>query len=208
MSPELSLLLSGLVFGLSAGLMPGPLFALLLAQTLRYGAREGVKVALAPLLTDPPIVALAFFLVSAISRIGPLLGAIALLGGAYLFYLGLEGLCFKGSDTAERQVDPRSVQKGVIANFLNPSPYLFWCTVGAPCVLKSLGRSYLPAVLFFAGFYLMLVGAKVLLALGVGRTRGLLKNRFYILAVRLLGLILFYFAFRFFRDGLRVFDLF
>jgi threonine/homoserine/homoserine lactone efflux protein len=46
---------TGLVLGLSCGLAPGPLMALVLAQSLRHGAREGCKIALAPLLTDMPI---------------------------------------------------------------------------------------------------------------------------------------------------------
>jgi threonine/homoserine/homoserine lactone efflux protein len=42
-------LASGAFLGLACGLAPGPLLALLLAQTLRHGPREGCKVALAPL---------------------------------------------------------------------------------------------------------------------------------------------------------------
>lgn len=37
------MLLSALLLGLYAGLSPGPLMALLLAQTLRHGPREGFK---------------------------------------------------------------------------------------------------------------------------------------------------------------------
>ena len=51
--------LFGVVFGLAAGLMPGPLLALVIQQTLRHGPGEGIKVAAAPLLTDLPIVAAA-----------------------------------------------------------------------------------------------------------------------------------------------------
>ena len=47
---------SGAFLGLSCGLAPGPLLALLLAQTLRHGPGEGCKVALAPLFTDAPII--------------------------------------------------------------------------------------------------------------------------------------------------------
>src|SRR6266550_2327590 len=42
-------LASGVLLGLSAGLSPGPM----LAQTLRHGAREGCKIARAPLVTQP-----------------------------------------------------------------------------------------------------------------------------------------------------------
>ncbi len=47
MSPEAALLISGLVFGLSGGLTPGPLLALIITQSLRYGPREGIRIAIA-----------------------------------------------------------------------------------------------------------------------------------------------------------------
>ena len=63
-------LASGAFLGLSCGLAPGPLLALLLAQTLRHGPREGCKIALTPLVTDAPIIVVA--LVVAASRLsGP-----------------------------------------------------------------------------------------------------------------------------------------
>jgi threonine/homoserine/homoserine lactone efflux protein len=37
-------LVSGVLLGLCCGLAPGPLLALVLAQTLRHGAREGCKI--------------------------------------------------------------------------------------------------------------------------------------------------------------------
>ncbi len=49
-------LFSGILLGLSGGLAPGPLLTLLASETLRHGARAGVWVALAPLLTDLPII--------------------------------------------------------------------------------------------------------------------------------------------------------
>ena len=44
----MALLGSAVVYGLSAGFSPGPLLALVISQTLRYGIREGVKAAWRP----------------------------------------------------------------------------------------------------------------------------------------------------------------
>jgi hypothetical protein len=52
-------LATGAFLGLSCGLAPGPLLALLLAQTLRHGPREGCKIALTPLVADAPIILVA-----------------------------------------------------------------------------------------------------------------------------------------------------
>ena len=52
----------GAFLGFSRGLAPGPLLALLLAQTLRHSPREGCKVVLAPRFTDAPIIVVTLVL--------------------------------------------------------------------------------------------------------------------------------------------------
>ena len=52
-----SFLLAGTALGLSAGFAPGPLLAMVISHTVRYGLTEGMKLATAPLITDLPIVA-------------------------------------------------------------------------------------------------------------------------------------------------------
>ncbi|MEI6633029.1 MAG: hypothetical protein WCP22_04325 [Chlamydiota bacterium] len=54
----------GVVLGLSAGLSPGPLLALVVSQTLAHGVREGVKVAFVPLVTDLPVILIALFVLA------------------------------------------------------------------------------------------------------------------------------------------------
>jgi threonine/homoserine/homoserine lactone efflux protein len=48
---------TALVFGLSAGLSPGPLMTLVIAETLKRGIPAGIRIAVAPLITDLPIIA-------------------------------------------------------------------------------------------------------------------------------------------------------
>jgi threonine/homoserine/homoserine lactone efflux protein len=78
--PMLTALTSGLLLGLSAGLSPGPMLALVLAQSLRHGPREGCKVVLAPLLTDPPIILIALIVASNLAQLRPVLGIVSILG--------------------------------------------------------------------------------------------------------------------------------
>ncbi len=49
-------LLSGITLGLSAGLSPRPLMALVLSETINFGKKAGILVAFAPVLTDIPII--------------------------------------------------------------------------------------------------------------------------------------------------------
>ena len=147
-----SFLFSGVVFGLSAGLSPGPLLTLVISETLKHDVKEGIKVSIAPILTDLPIVMFTILVLSRLSNMLTLLGVVSLLGSAFLVYLGYEGISFKGVDIDVEQAKPKSIRKGVIANFLNPAPYLFWFTIGAPLVLKAFAYRYFSGIRFYTGF--------------------------------------------------------
>jgi threonine/homoserine/homoserine lactone efflux protein len=62
-----------------------------LAQTLRHGPREGCKIALTPLVTDAPIIALALALAAKMAQLRLLLGIVSIAGGAFVLYLAWEG---------------------------------------------------------------------------------------------------------------------
>lgn len=195
-------LITGLVFGASAGFSPGPLLALVISETLKHDAGEGAKVAAAPLLTDLPIIAAGVWAVSLLARFEAVLGVLVLFGGAYVAWLGWESLRFRGVTEVAEATPPRSLRRGVVANLLNPNPYLFWGTVGGPLVAEALSISVFAALLFLVPFYGMLVGSKVGIALVAGRSRRFLRGRAYVWINRGLGVILLGFAAMFFREGL------
>lgn len=199
----LSSLAAGVVLGLSAGLAPGPLLTLVITQTLQHDIREGCKVAMAPLITDLPIILLSLFVLSQLGDFGLLLGVISLVGAGYVLYLAYESLR-TGPVTLQEAGDlPRSVRKGAIINALNPHPYLFWATVGAPLVLKNAEQGLLAPLLFVSSFYLFLVGSKVFLAMVVGKSRAFLTKRGYLWTMRVLGCLLALFAAFLLKDALR-----
>jgi threonine/homoserine/homoserine lactone efflux protein len=202
MTSSLTILMTGMLLGLSGGLMPGPLLTLVVAETLRHGIRGGVKVSLAPLVTDAPIILLTITVLKQLADIDAVYGVIALCGAAVLLYFGIESLRFQGSDLQFDPINPQSFRKGILANILNPSPYIFWMSIGAPLVLKAAKIQLLMAVLFIAGFYLLLVGSKIVVAVLVGKSRRFLKSAYYVFAIRVLGLFLIGFAVVFVRDGL------
>ena len=193
---------SGCVFGLAGGFTPGPTTTLVVAQTLRFGALDGVKVAISPLLTDAPIIVVSVLLVGQLAVFAPVLGVISLLGAAFLFYLAVESFRVRGVEVSGENAEPRSLRKGFMANLLNPHPYLFWFVLGAPTLLRAWSAGVLAAIVFIVGLYICLIGAKVLVALLVGRSRLFLQSRGYVIVNRLLGLTLAVFAILFARDGL------
>jgi len=152
------------VFGIVAryrrGTVAGPLLALVISQTLRYGLREGLRVAVAPLISDVPVVLSCLFVLSRVSGLGPALAWVSILGGVFVGYLGFESFRASGPDPGEVRTQPRSLSKAVLLNLLNPHVYLFWATVGGPMLLKvSAGRTARPLA-FAGGFYSCLVGPR------------------------------------------------
>lgn len=199
----IEILAQGVLLGLSAGFAPGPILTLVISESLRHGSRAGIRVALAPLVTDLPIIAFTMFFLSRTAHLRPLLGVISILGGVFVFYLGWESLTSRGLERDPGEPVGRSLQKGVLTNMLSPHPYLFWLTVGGPITWKALDRSPAEAALFVGGFYLFLVGTKLTLAVAAGRNREFLKGRTYVMVLRGLGVLLCLLVLLLLRDGAR-----
>lgn len=198
----LTALAAALVYGLTGGLAPGPLLTLVVSQTLRHGAREGMKTSLAPLITDGPIIALLLLFLDRIAAIRPLLGGIAIAGVVFLLYLARESWSAPPPSATETAAAPRSLVRGALVNFLNPSPYLFWLTAGTPMLVKAWRHSALAAVLFIVVFFVCLVGSKMALALLLARSRDRVLGRWYTPAMRTLAVLLVVFAVIVARDAI------
>jgi threonine/homoserine/homoserine lactone efflux protein len=207
MSSDLPFIISGIVFGLGGGLTPGPLMTLVISETLKHGTKEGLKVAMAPLITDLPVVLLSVFLLSELSDLSVAIGIISLLGAIFLLYLGHESITFKGVEIDTSHFKPQSLRKGIIANIFNPAPILFWISVGAPTVLKGYEVSFMASIYFIVFMYVCLVGSKFLTAMLVGKSRQFLQSRNYKLIIRILGVVLIVFAILFLKDGLELLGL-
>lgn len=126
-----------------------------------------------------------------------------MIGAAYLLFMGYESLIFKGVNIEDSKLKPQSIKRGIFANLLNPNPYVFWVSVGAPLVLKASNVSVVAPYLFIVSMYFCLVGSKVVTAILLGKSRQFLKTKNYIYILRALGIILFIFAVIFIKDGLR-----
>jgi threonine/homoserine/homoserine lactone efflux protein len=196
-------LITGLSLGLSSGLSPGPLFALVIYQTLNYGKREGVKVAITPLITDIPIILFSYFIIDIFASNRIMYGILALSGGLFIAWLAYESFKIKEIKTVTL-ANTRSIRKGVITNLLNPAPYMFWITVGIPTVLKGYTASIVHALLFVVSFYLCLVGSKITLAVLVGRS-GKVNPRVLRYINIVLGFVLAALAVKFIYDGIGYF---
>ncbi|MBI5014113.1 MAG: LysE family transporter [Deltaproteobacteria bacterium] len=197
----LALLSQGVLLGLSAGAAPGPLLALVVSQTVRHGAAEGVKAALAPLVTDLPIILGVTFLLSRVADARGILGTVTVAGAAFVAFLAWESFRAPPLPTGVEAGEARSVSRGAAVNALSPHPYLFWAAVGGPLLVRAWSEDRPGAAAFLAGFYVCLVGSKVAVALLVGQTRRFLTGRLYRGILRGLGALLLLFSGRLLWDG-------
>jgi threonine/homoserine/homoserine lactone efflux protein len=207
MTDGLGFLISGIIFGFAAGTSPGPLLALVFSETLKYGKKEGVKIAVSILITDLPIVLFVLLILSNLIKYDFIIGIISLSGACYLVYLGFQNLRVKTS-VFEGEFAEDGLKRGIIVNLLNPNPYLFWLSIGSPMIFKSLELHVSATVLFILGFYSLLVGSNIGIALIVERSKVFIESKFHLYVVRTLGIALILFALFFINDGLKLIGVF
>ena len=190
-------LLLGMSLGFAAGISPGPLLTLVITRTLARGFGAGLRVAVAPLLTDLPIIlisALLFGVLPAALEI-----ALTAAGGFFIIFLGLETMRSARHARLEQgaagaQPASTDLWHGVLVNALSPHPWLFWITVGGPILTSAWRTSAWHAFAFLLGFYCLLVGGKIALAFAVAGGRRHLTDVWYRRLLLLSGLVLWIFG--------------
>lgn len=195
-------LVLGAFLGLAAGISPGPLLAITISETLQHGKWEGIKVAISPLITDLPIVLSVLFILSHLTSSNFVIGIIAFFGASYLIYSGMESLKIKQNSFELKLEKKDALKRGIIVNFGNPHPYIFWLSIGGPIIFKNLNTYIWATVLFIIGFYSFLVGSKVIVALIVEKSKYFINSKYYFSIIRILGVAQIIFGFTFIKVGL------
>lgn len=191
----LGFFLRGLALGLPAAAQPGPFQAYLLSQTMKNGWRRTLPAALAPLLSDGPIIILVVLI---LTQLPPwFLRSLRLAGGLFILYLAWKAYhTFRHGDFSapaeSAPVAQQSVFEAAIMNALNPNPYIFWGLAAGPILLQAWRRSAALGMSFLLGFYGTLIGGFALLIVlfATARRLGPRVSR-YLTALSALALALF-----------------
>lgn len=147
--------LQGSILALYATITPGPFQAFLISQSLKNGWKRTLPAALAPLVTDGPIIAVVLFILTQTPQW--FLDILRIAGGLFIIYLA-RGIflnlktpdpTFTPSDSAARQ----TFFNAVIMNALNPNPYIFWSVVAGPIALSGWRQSASLGIGFLVGFF-------------------------------------------------------
>ena len=154
--------------------MPGPFQAYLIDTAARRGHRAAALAALAPLLSDGPIILIATLLLSRL----PVwtLPVLRVIGGAYVLYLALVAYLtlrnllpgFDDDPPPAPRTSAGALQAATI-NLLSPGVYLYWATVAGPLLMEGWHAHPLTGVAFLALFYGVMLLASQALVLGATR---------------------------------------
>lgn len=173
----------GLSIGLAAGISPGPLLVLVITSTLRSGWRAGVLAACAPLATDALVVCAALLFLDNLPRVG--LAVLGVVGALFVGWTGVATIRQSRSATLSGPVGgpPRSsvaaLRQAAVVNLLSPHPWIFWATALGPLMVATARQNLGNAFALAVGFYVTLVGAKIVVALLVAGGRRRLSDRAY-----------------------------
>jgi threonine/homoserine/homoserine lactone efflux protein len=148
--------LRGLPFGLTAAVMPGPYQLFLFSEAAKHGWRKTWPLAFVPLLSDGPVILIVFAILSQVPTW--FLTVLKIVGGLFILYLAYGA--FKASsrqlELAEAQ-PAQGILKGIVMNFFNPNPWIFWSLTGVPILLEGARQAASYGASFIVGFYTAMI---------------------------------------------------
>ena len=205
MTTLLTALTLGATLGFSAGIAPGPMTTLVLSESLRGGSKDGAKIAVAPLVTDVPILLIALWLSSKLGTNNMTLGILSLAGAGMMFYLAWDGWRTNAETLVERHPSSHNVfVRGLITSALSPSPLLFWLTIGMEKIRVTFRNDLSASVAFIAAFYAILLLSKLLLAWTSGRSKAWFAGSRLLWIHRGLACVILLFGISTLRQGLEL----
>ena len=154
-------LLQGLGYGGAAAAQPGPFQAYLLSQTLKNGLRSTLVAALAPLMSDGPIVLLVLLVLTQMPDW--FVAALRFGGGFFLLYLAYKAFRSAREMVVTAVAQPttekrQSIREAALMNMLSPNAYIFWSTIAGPIFLEGWRQAPTHGLAFMIGFYGALIG--------------------------------------------------
>lgn len=166
-----------IILGAFAGAAPGPYTTMVVGTALQRGFREGLKLALVPLVTDILPLILTVFILDALNWTA--LTLLGITGGTLIGMIGVRFIRHNGPPAMEGDEPFQAATFGHAAasTFLSPAPWLFWLILAGPLTLRALERSTTEAALFVGILFAMNIGMATLLAWLVSRSRKVIAPR-------------------------------
>jgi threonine/homoserine/homoserine lactone efflux protein len=174
-------LIQGIGYGFAAAVQPGPFQAYLISQTLSKGWRQTLPAALAPLLSDGPIIILTLAVLSYVPVWFQRFLYVA--GGLFILYLAYNAFVawrnFDETRIVTHSTSRQSAVRAAMMNALSPGPYLYWSLVTGPILLAGWRKAPVNGFGFLVSFYATIVLSliAIIVAFGTARRFGPKVNR-------------------------------
>jgi threonine/homoserine/homoserine lactone efflux protein len=165
----------GITYAFAAAVQPGPFQAYLISQSVSKGWRRTLPAALAPLISDGPIILLVLFVLSRVP--GWMTPVLQFAGGIFLIYLAA-GAYKSWRNFASRtddlsQTGQQTILRAALVILLNPNPYLAWSLVLGPLLLKGWQEAPANGIALLVGFYAVMISCQAGLILLFATARNL-----------------------------------
>jgi threonine/homoserine/homoserine lactone efflux protein len=185
------------VLALSGALVPGPLFTITIAESVRCGFRAGPLLITGHALLELLLVIAVIQGLGAYLKLSLVTGVIALLGGLLLVYFGIDMVRTAGNlslvmnvEKNPEQASHHPIVMGMIASLVNPYWVLWWATVGLGYLVSVMKFGTVGVAVFFLGHIAGDYAWYSLVSLGVSKGRSFLKDSGYRVLVRACGVFL------------------
>jgi len=134
----LPILLSVVIISFSGVMMPGPMFAVLLAKSYK-SPWAGTKFALGHAIIEVPLIMLIYFGFAQFFQNTIVQLVLSILGGGMIIWLGISMFRIRAEVVQKGKDLPyNAYTAGIITSGLNPFFLLWWATIGSLLIMKFL----------------------------------------------------------------------
>ncbi len=186
---------------LSGALMPGPLFATVVAKG--YEDRNaGLKITGGHAVVEVPLIIAIYLGFEAVLRDESVFTLIGLVGGAFLLYMGINMLRTRVQDGRVQGSKLRPFTAGMVLTAANPYFLVWWATVGASLIGVAAGYGLIMLPLFAVVHLSCDLGYLEFVSYTVNRSRDFITGRRYRILFAACGTLLVVFALYFMASSL------
>jgi len=215
MGELVEIFIGAMIVGFSGALSPGPMLTLVISSTAEKGFWTSFFIVVGHAVLELAVVA-AFFLGLIRYLENPLISKIiGIVGGVFLIYLGIDIIVsvfrkkflidFR-SVLKQKTMNPRStgiiILKGILVSLMNPYWYIWWISIGAAFIIRSVKFDMGGVTAFFTGH----ISADFIWYLFIGflisSGRRFFNQKIYNAILIVCSIFLFYLGIRFIVDAL------
>ncbi|MCL4377748.1 MAG: LysE family translocator [Actinobacteria bacterium] len=213
MNEIIQIFFGSLVVAFSGALVPGPMFTLVVTSAARKGFRTSLFIVIGHAILELAVVISFYLGVLKYLNKPTILNIISLLGGIFLLFMGINILISIFRKKIKLDLDP-DIQKGslsrkssiatagngILISLANPYWYIWWLSIGAAFMLKSVKFN----ITGISTFYIGHISADFIWYLFIGfivsTGRRFLSQKVYVWVLIACSLFLFYLGIKFILD--------